>query len=68
MKALVWLVVLAGIGVLGYALWSWRERWREHQRVSEERLATFMAQARPVTAPPADNSLPQQKLLFEAAG
>jgi hypothetical protein len=81
MKMLVWLVVLAGIGVLGYALWNWRERWREHQRVSEERLASFIAQARPTAPVPAapmppppaaatpavDSSLPQQKLLLEAA-
>jgi hypothetical protein len=73
MKVLVWLVVLAGIGVLGYALWSWRERWREHQRAAEERLASFIAQARPAAPPPAapmpplDRSLPQQKLLLEAA-
>ena len=78
MTAFLWLLVLAGLGVVGYLLWKWRERWQEHQRVSEERLAAFIAQARPAAAPsaaaptaaarpPADNSLPQQKLLFEAA-
>ena len=69
MKFLVWLLILGAIGGIVYTLWRWRERWLEHQRASEERLATFVAQARP-TAPTAvalDTSLPQQKLLFEAA-
>jgi hypothetical protein len=72
-KMLTWLLVAAGIAVLGYMIWAWRRRWDEHRRASEERLAAFIAQARPApapaaaTAPPVDPSLPQQKLLFEAA-
>jgi hypothetical protein len=73
MKMAAWLLTLAAIGVLGYALWTWRRRWQERQRAAEERFASFMAQARPLppaagTAHPvAEPSLPQQKLLFEAA-
>ena len=74
MKVMVWLLTLAAIGVLGYVLWAWRKRWRDHQRASEERLATFVAQTRPAAPPPAvvarpavDRSVPQQKLLLEAA-
>ena len=63
MKTLIWLATLASIGALGYAFWSWRHRWREHQRGAEERMASFIAQARPA-APAAD---PQEKLLLEAA-
>jgi hypothetical protein len=76
MKMLAWLLVAAAVAGLAYAIWVWRRRWDEHRRVSEERLAAFIAQARPApapaaaaaTAPPVDPSLPQQKLLFEAAG
>jgi hypothetical protein len=71
MKVLVWLLVLGAIGGIVVLLWKWRERWVEHKRASEERLATFIAQAKPVTPTAAvaavDPSLPTQKLLFEAA-
>ena len=73
MKLIIWLLVLGAIAAAAYTLWRWRERWLEHKRASEERLASFIAQARPA-APPieqttarVDASLPQQKLLFEAA-
>jgi len=68
MKMAAWLLTLAAIGVLGYALWTWRRRWLERQRASEERLAGFMAQAKPPAAAPVavDSSLPLQKLLLEA--
>ena len=66
MKTLIWLATLASIGALAYAFWSWRKRWREHQRGAEERMAGFLAQARPV-APAADRADPQEKLLLEAA-
>jgi len=68
MKVLTWLLVFAAIGVLGYAFWTWRQRWLERQRAAEERFESFMARAKP--AAPAlvvESSLPQQKLLFEAA-
>jgi hypothetical protein len=73
MKLMMWLIALAAIGVLGYVLWSWRQRWLEHKYASEERLAGFIAQARPAAPaveaarPTVDLALPQQKLLLEAA-
>jgi hypothetical protein len=73
MKVVTWLLVLAAIGVFGYAVWTWRRRWQEQQRASEERFASFLAQARPAApapeapAPAPDASLPQQRLLLEAA-
>jgi hypothetical protein len=47
MKVLTWLVAFGAIGVVGYLLWTWRQRWLDHKRASEERLAAFMEQARP---------------------
>jgi HAMP domain-containing protein len=68
MRALTWLLVFATIGVLGYALWAWRQRFLERQRAAEERLAAFMAQAKPAApAVVVDSGLPQQRLLLEAA-
>ena len=71
MKFATWLLAAAAIGLLGYAVWSWRRRWQERQRAAEERLASFIAQVKPIPeskkteAPP--STLVQQKLLFEAA-
>ena len=72
MRIATWLLAIAALAVLGYALWTWRRRWLERQRASEERFAAFLAQAKPalapVAAPPqADPDLPLQKLLLEAA-
>ena len=67
MKFVIWLLVLAAIGVFGYAIWSWRRRWQERERASQERFAAFMAEARPKKAEAAPSSVPLQKLLFEAA-
>ena len=69
---MLWLIVLAAIAVVGYAAWLWRKRWLERQHAAEERMTAFMAQARPavppaVAAAPVDPTLPQQKLLLEAA-
>jgi len=71
MKMATWLLALAAIAVLGYALWTWRRRWLERQRAAEERFASFLSAAKPALAPapapaPVDPSLPQQKLLLEA--
>jgi hypothetical protein len=79
-KMLTWLLVAAAVAILAYVIRTWRRRWEEHRRASEERLAAFIAQARPaapaaqapqpVSQPPQptpDASLPSQKLLFEAA-
>ena len=72
-KTLLWLVALAALCGIGYLLWGLRRRWLERQRAAEERFASFIAQAKPAAAPPdaprpaLDGSLPQQKLLLEAA-
>jgi len=78
-KTLGWLIAAGAIVLVVFAIRSWRRRWHEHQRASEERLATLIAQARPASAlapaplapaPPApapDATLALQKLLFEAA-
>jgi len=74
MTVVIWLLVLAAIAAVGYAFWQWRSRWLERQRAAEERFASLIAQARPpasaveISQPATrDSSLPQQKLLFEAA-
>jgi hypothetical protein len=77
MTVVVWLMLLGAIGGAGYMVWKWYGRWQERERASEERFASFVAQARPAetrlpaapaAAPPAQaSSMPLQKLLFEAA-
>jgi hypothetical protein len=71
MKLVIWLLVLAAIGAIGYSLWKWRQRWLERKRAAEERFASFIAQAKPpapaVEPPKIDSGAPQQKLLLEAA-
>ena len=65
---MIWLLTLAAIAVFGYAIWLWLRRLREQRRASEERMAAFVAQAKPaVAAPQPLPGLPEQKLLFEAA-
>ena len=80
MTQVIWLVLLALAAGFVYAFWKLRQRAVERRRASEERMAAFMAQARraapapqapapqaPAPAPVADPTLPQQKLLLEAA-
>jgi HAMP domain-containing protein len=71
MKQVIWLLLLAAMGAIGYTVWKWRERWLERHRAAEERFASFIAQAKPpapaVEPPKIDPGLPQQKLLLEAA-
>ena len=67
MKLGLWLLALAAVGVFGYGVWTWRRRWQERERASEERLAAFIAEAKPKKADEAPSTLAQQKLLFEAA-
>lgn len=74
MKLVIWLLVLAAIAAIGYTLWKWRQRWLERKRAAEERFASFIGQAKspaPSTETPQpilpDATLPQQKLLLEAA-
>jgi hypothetical protein len=77
MKAMVWFAALAAIGGVAYWLWHLRERWKERNRASEDRFASFIAQAlprqagtagaAPAAAPKAHNEVVQQRLLLEAA-
>ena len=70
MKQLIWVLVLAIAAGVGYWLLHLRRRGAERERASEERFASFMAQALPQVngAPKKDpGALPQQKLLLEAA-
>ena len=80
MQTMAWIVLAAIAAALGYTAWRVRKRWVERSRAAEARAASFMAQLAPaqagpaqaVAAPPAPTrkdagSLPQQKLLFEAA-
>ena len=64
---MVWLLTLAAIGVFGYAVWLWLRRLREQRRASEQRMAAFVAQAKPALAAQPLPEPPQPKLLFEAA-
>jgi hypothetical protein len=69
MKGLVWLIVLGALA--GIVVWFWkaRERMKDKQRASEERFASFMAEVKPaVPVVQPVNEIPQQKLLFDAAG
>ena len=74
MKALGWLIVLASIGGIVYALMRWRQRWDEREKAAEARMASFIAQAQPATPPlvpaaaaAAPSAAPQERLLLEAA-
>jgi hypothetical protein len=62
-------LLIAALAGLGFWYWSWRRRWEERQRVSEERLASVMVQAMSARAKPAADPVgaAQQKLLYEAA-
>jgi hypothetical protein len=77
MKWIMLLLSLAAVGVLGYAVWIWRERLQQRERASQERFAAFLKEVKPpavsgVRTPPeapipAPSPLAPQKLLFEAA-
>ncbi len=75
MKLLAWLLALGAVAGLSYWLWSWQRRWAERKRASEDRFATFMAQAMASASAPMQAARPApelaalaaQKLLLEAA-
>ena len=71
MKLAAWLLLLGIIGAAAYTFWKWRGRWRERKRASEERFASFIAQARPpppiVEKPRVAETVAQETLLLEAA-
>jgi hypothetical protein len=64
MKALFWILLLAGAAGCAYWWRRWRQREDERERAAEQRFAAFVAQAKSQAAP-VD---PAQRLLFEAAG
>ena len=47
MKAMAWFIALGAIAAIVYGLWRMRAKWEERSRASEERFATFIAQALP---------------------
>ena len=67
MKQIAWLLFVAIIAGVGYALWRVRQVWRERAQASEARFASMLASnyAAPSTQDLA--ALSQQKLLLEAA-
>ncbi len=81
MVAVAWMLAVLIAAGFGYATWRAYGQYAERQRLSEERMASFVAQAKTPAAPagpspkPAPASLPvppretlQERLLFEAAG
>ena len=74
MKTLAVLILIASLAGIVVLLVRLKRRWQEQKRVSEGRMASFVAQSMPVkppavvaaavAAPPA----PEQRLLFDAAG
>ena len=81
MKQFLFVILLGAFAALIIFFWIRYRAWAERQRASEGRFASFIGEARPPTAgapaaasstaptPTAaiDPSLPQQKLLLEAA-
>ena len=78
MQTMAWIILVAILAVLAFGGWLLRKRWIERARAASAREAEFMMKlaptppapvpAAPGAAPRKDTgSLPQQKLLFEAA-
>jgi hypothetical protein len=81
MQTIAWIILVAILVVLAFGGWLLRKRWIERSRAARAREAEFMAKlapGQPVAVPAATvapaaaprkdtGSLPQQKLLFEAA-
>lgn len=72
MKVLIWLAALAAVAALTYFIRRWRQQWEERQQAAEQRMAMFIAQAKPgvltvSAAPPPPTAEPQERLLLEAA-
>ena len=57
MKSMVWFVALAAIAGIVYGLWRLRTKWEERNRASDDRMASFMAQALPGGVVPAAAAL-----------
>jgi hypothetical protein len=71
MESIAWLALAGMLAVIAFGGWLLHKRWGERTQAAAAREASFMAgfAPRPIaTAIPKDaSSLPQQKLLFEAA-
>ena len=73
MKQFLFVILLGAFAALVIFFWIRYRAWAERQRASEGRFASFISEVRPPSAgaptPTAaiDPSLPQQKLLLEAA-
>ncbi|MGQ0545432.1 MAG: hypothetical protein ACT4P3_08895 [Betaproteobacteria bacterium] len=75
MQTTAWLILVAIIAVLGFGVWLARKRWIERGRAASAREAQFMSGFAPQAPSPSPalparkdaGTLPQQKLLFEAA-
>ena len=72
MQAVIWVFVLGATAGLAYWFWSWSRRRADLKRASEERFASFMAQAlvagKAKTQPKVDPLIAaRQRLLLEAA-
>jgi hypothetical protein len=73
MKALIWIVLAAIVGAIGYFILRLRRQWAEREQASEARMASLIAQIKPATAPlsaapaPVVAVAPQERLLLEAA-
>jgi len=73
MKALVWIAVAGAIIGFGYFIARWRRQWAEREQAVDARMASFIAQAKPMVAPllaaaPAPAVVaPQERLLLDAA-
>lgn len=77
MTTVLWLVIAALLGGIGYLAWRALDKARERERTEEARFAAFIQERKPApmpealpaapaaAAPPASN--PQEKALFEAA-
>jgi hypothetical protein len=71
MKAVFWVVIIAALAGLVWAISRWRQKWTERQQAAEARMANFIAQASP-SAPPIAMAAPppvapQERLLLDAA-
>jgi hypothetical protein len=81
MAMVAWMLGLLIVAGFGYATWRAYTQWEQRQRAAEERMASFVAQAKMPTPPPATTpSIPapapaaapaaeaaQERLLFDAA-
>jgi hypothetical protein len=66
MTAVTWMLGFIMIAGMGYATWRALGQWSARQRAADERMASFVAQARTPVAPLAKEAA-EERLLFDAA-